>query len=246
MRRCSTNERRVQRRWAPSSDVETRPRHLFSFFRFTGLVSGKVSVSFLLLLVLVVTASFFFILVPGGYIPRLESKKRECWKFLDKRLNSENDSRLHGQPSNASINNPEVDRERIVWATLSSPLRSHRLFLSFTFFYWRWLQRTVQVTRHILFFSFLTAVWPWKRHQTNNPELTMSLPWTVFSSLWLCPDRLLHETKELLTCPDIPKKQLLRETTCHTNSCLLPAAWHVVSPVRTCCFSWKLSQLLSF
>ena len=47
-----------------------------------------------------------FLLVPGGYIPRLESKERECWKFLDKRLNSENDSRLHGQPSNASINNP--------------------------------------------------------------------------------------------------------------------------------------------
>ena len=37
--------------------------------------------------------------VPDGYIPRLESKERECWKFLDWRLNSENDSRLHGQPS---------------------------------------------------------------------------------------------------------------------------------------------------
>ena len=49
-------------------------------------------------------------LVPGGYIPRLESKERECWKFLDKRLNSENDSRLHGQPSNASINNPVTAR----------------------------------------------------------------------------------------------------------------------------------------
>ena len=28
-----------------------------------------------------------------------ETKKRECWKFLDWRLNSENDSRVHGQPS---------------------------------------------------------------------------------------------------------------------------------------------------
>ena len=33
-----------------------------------------------------------------GYIPRLESKEWECWKLLDWRLNSENDSRLHGQP----------------------------------------------------------------------------------------------------------------------------------------------------
>ena len=36
--------------------------------------------------------------VPGGNIPRVETKKRECWKFLDWRLNSENDSRVHGQP----------------------------------------------------------------------------------------------------------------------------------------------------
>ena len=38
-------------------------------------------------------------LMPGGYIPRLEIMERECWKFLDWRLNSDNDSRLHGQPS---------------------------------------------------------------------------------------------------------------------------------------------------
>ena len=31
-----------------------------------------------------------------------ETKKRECWKFLDWRLNSENDSRVHGQPSSAA------------------------------------------------------------------------------------------------------------------------------------------------
>ena len=31
--------------------------------------------------------------------PAIESKERECWKFLDWQLNSENDSRLHGQPS---------------------------------------------------------------------------------------------------------------------------------------------------
>ena len=35
-------------------------------------------------------------LVPGGNIPRVETKKRECWKFLDWRLNSENDSRVIG------------------------------------------------------------------------------------------------------------------------------------------------------
>ena len=33
------------------------------------------------------------------YIPRVEAKERECWKFLDWRLNSENESRVHGQPS---------------------------------------------------------------------------------------------------------------------------------------------------
>ena len=36
--------------------------------------------------------------MPDGYISRLESKEWECWKLLDWRLNSENDSRLHGQP----------------------------------------------------------------------------------------------------------------------------------------------------
>ena len=41
--------------------------------------------------------------VPGGYIPRLESKEWECWKFLDWRLNEENDSQLHGQPSFLSL-----------------------------------------------------------------------------------------------------------------------------------------------
>jgi len=39
--------------------------------------------------------------MPGGYIPRLEIMERECWKFLDWRLNSDNDSRLHGQPSSS-------------------------------------------------------------------------------------------------------------------------------------------------
>ena len=39
----------------------------------------------------------------GGYIPRLEIMERECWKFLDWRLNSDNDSRLHGQPSSSMM-----------------------------------------------------------------------------------------------------------------------------------------------
>ena len=37
--------------------------------------------------------------LPGAYIPTLETKQRECWKFLDWWLNSEFDSRVHGQPS---------------------------------------------------------------------------------------------------------------------------------------------------
>lgn len=35
---------------------------------------------------------------PGGLVPRA-GKKGECWTFLDWRLNSENDSPVHGQPS---------------------------------------------------------------------------------------------------------------------------------------------------
>ena len=39
--------------------------------------------------------------LPGGTILREKTKERECWKFLDQRLISENDSCLNGQPSNA-------------------------------------------------------------------------------------------------------------------------------------------------
>ena len=46
--------------------------------------------------------AFRLLFVSGGNIPRVETKKRECWKFLDWRLNPENDSRVHGQPSNAA------------------------------------------------------------------------------------------------------------------------------------------------
>ena len=35
---------------------------------------------------------------PGGLVPRA-GKKGECWTFLDWRLNSENDSPVHGQPA---------------------------------------------------------------------------------------------------------------------------------------------------
>ena len=49
--------------------------------------------------ILVMVAARF--LMPGGYIPRLEIMERECWKVLDWRLNSDNDSRLHGQPSSS-------------------------------------------------------------------------------------------------------------------------------------------------
>jgi len=41
----------------------------------------------------------FKISVPGGYIPRVETNERECWKFLDWRLASENESLFDGQPS---------------------------------------------------------------------------------------------------------------------------------------------------
>ena len=50
--------------------------------------------------------------LPGGYIPRVE-KERECWKFLDRRLTVENDSRVHGQPSLA--------------VEVYSPVRNHSL-----------------------------------------------------------------------------------------------------------------------
>ena len=40
--------------------------------------------------------------LPGGLVPRA-GKKGECWTFLDWRLNSENDSPVHGQPSLRSL-----------------------------------------------------------------------------------------------------------------------------------------------
>ena len=45
----------------------------------------------------VVTSSVHFS-SPGGLVPRA-GKKGECWTFLDWRLNSENDSPVHGKPS---------------------------------------------------------------------------------------------------------------------------------------------------
>ena len=38
------------------------------------------------------------LLVPGGYVPTLETKQRECWKLRDSRLNPKFDSRVHGKP----------------------------------------------------------------------------------------------------------------------------------------------------
>ena len=38
--------------------------------------------------------------VPGGYIPTLETKQRECWKFKTRGVNSEFDSRVSVRPSN--------------------------------------------------------------------------------------------------------------------------------------------------
>ena len=56
--------------------------------------------------------------VPGGNIPRVETKKRECWKFLDWRLNSENDSRVHGQPSFA--------KQKMKGTNLGEPMKCWR------------------------------------------------------------------------------------------------------------------------
>ena len=64
-----------------------------------------------------------FRFVPDGYIPRLESKKRECWKFLDWRLNSENDSRLHGQPFFSPI---------LTAFPHGTSMSAHHYFLSFS------------------------------------------------------------------------------------------------------------------
>ena len=41
--------------------------------------------------------------VPGGYIPTLETKQRECWKFETRDVNSEFESRVSVQPSNITI-----------------------------------------------------------------------------------------------------------------------------------------------
>ena len=38
--------------------------------------------------------------MPGGYIPTLETKQRECWKFETRDVNSEFESRVSVQPSN--------------------------------------------------------------------------------------------------------------------------------------------------
>ena len=57
-------------------------------------------------------------LMPGGYIPRLEIMERECWKFLDWRLNSDNDPRLHGQPSSSMMcpkNSSTLVMRSIIW-----------------------------------------------------------------------------------------------------------------------------------
>ena len=50
-------------------------------------------------------------LLPGGYIPTLETKQRECWKSCYSRLNLEFDSRVHGQPSYrwSSLSSSSVD-----------------------------------------------------------------------------------------------------------------------------------------
>ena len=40
------------------------------------------------------------ILIAGGYIPTLETKQRECWKFKTRGVNSEFDSRVSVRPSN--------------------------------------------------------------------------------------------------------------------------------------------------
>ena len=45
----------------------------------------------------------FFLFVPGGYIPTLETKQRECWKFKTRGVNSEFDSRVSVRPSNHSL-----------------------------------------------------------------------------------------------------------------------------------------------
>ena len=58
-------------------------------------------------------------LMPGGYIPRLEIMERECWKFLDWRLNSDNDSRLHGQPSSSKICRQPSSSSSLTYRTVS-------------------------------------------------------------------------------------------------------------------------------
>jgi hypothetical protein len=68
-------------------------------------------------------------LVPGGYIPTLVSKQRECWKLRDSRLTSEFKSRVHGQP-------PEQEKQTQIWHRIGRKLYPHagRLFTSVSCF----------------------------------------------------------------------------------------------------------------
>ena len=50
--------------------------------------------------------------VPGGYIPTLETKQRECWKFKTRGVNSEFDSRVSVRPSKTLGTLTRQTRER--------------------------------------------------------------------------------------------------------------------------------------
>lgn len=67
---------------------------------------------------------------PGGLVPRA-GKKGECWTFLDWRLNSENDSPVHGQPSSITTRlvTLPVSRHRLT-RSLVGPIPSGLLMSS--------------------------------------------------------------------------------------------------------------------
>jgi hypothetical protein len=62
--------------------------------------------------------------VPRGYSPTLETKERECWKLRDSRLNSEFDSRVHGQPYFHSLSSTFRNKihSRVPFHQLLSPV----------------------------------------------------------------------------------------------------------------------------
>ncbi len=65
--------------------------------------------------------------MPGGYIPTLETKQRECWKTRHSRLNSRFDSMVYVQPYREEPLEPEDQREDMKVVNLTGRDRNKRI-----------------------------------------------------------------------------------------------------------------------